>query len=63
LQPRDLLARWQERLEATSGHRADVFCELAALPDVAYRLGGGKAVEAIVVAVEDVARWWPDSPR
>ena len=63
LQPRDLLPRWQERLDAASGHRADVFRELAAFADVAGRLGGDEAVEAIVVAVEDVARWWPDAAR
>ena len=63
LQPRDLLARWQERLDMASGHRADVFRELAAFADVAGRLGGDEALEAIVVAVEDVARWWPDAAR
>jgi hypothetical protein len=63
LQPRDLLARWQERLDAASGHRAHVFRELATFADVAGRLGGDEAVEAIVVAVEDVARWWPDERR
>jgi hypothetical protein len=63
LPPQDLLRPWQENLTSASRHRAAVLQELAALPDVVHRLGGKEAVAAIVVAVEDVARWWPDAAR
>jgi hypothetical protein len=58
----DLLGPWQENLASASKQRAAVLEELAALPNVVHRLGGSEAVVAIVTAVEDVARWWPDAP-
>jgi hypothetical protein len=61
LAPSDLLGPWQEELTAASRHRAAVLQELAALPDVLQRLGGRVALLEIVTAVEDVARWWPDT--
>lgn len=61
LAPSDLLGPWQEDLTAASRHRAAVLQELAALPDVLERLGDSDALLEIVTAVEDVARWWPDT--
>ena len=62
LAPQDLLAPWQGSLSSAASSRAAVLQELAALPDVVYRLGGRDAIAGIVSAVEDVARWWPDAP-
>jgi hypothetical protein len=56
----DLLGPWQEDLAAAARSRAAVLDVLACLPDVIVRLGGQAAVQGIVGAVNDVARWWPD---
>jgi hypothetical protein len=47
---------------AASSHRRSVLQELAALPDVIEQLGGPSGVPQVIAAVEDVARWWPDTP-
>lgn len=56
-----LLEPWHADLDTASQSRRNVLGELDALPEVLARLGGTPAVLAIVTAVADVARWWPDS--
>ncbi len=57
----DLLEPWLSDVVASSAHRADVLGDVSATPEILFRLGGAAAVDQVVTAIEDVARWWPDT--
>lgn len=61
LPPDTVIGPWLHDLEAASRSRSAVLREVTALAILLDQWGGEQAMDGIAAAVNDAARWWPDT--